>query len=452
MSPHWRRSRITKALTDAQQIEFGDAERRLGAVRLAVAASPQQAKTAAGQAAALTAIATALKCFGRVWLVFEKDEPLVRPLPIGPTLAAAAKALGASVTSRGAYSVTHWVSVGGDVERRGFHVRCWWDGWSAGILPRWNTRLVGGSSNPLAGVFAGALGVREVFADVRGDGRAGARESIISLWEPWSSPADATPGPNTFYLPLKLWLVGLGHLGQGYLWSLSFLPAHGKLMVLQDYQKVGEENEATGLITKATDLHRCKTRVAAAWVEGLGWSTALIERRFAQDIAPHADEPAIVLTGLDDPKPRIAIAKAGFAYMVDAGIGHGPTDFETTQIRVLQAGDAPTWSSEAPKRSVENLLKRKAYQAHAKKHDQCGTYELADASVAVPFVGAAVGALTITQAIRLATMRETVRIMQMELACPEMTTHGGLLPAPATNLGGVQVSLTTPRLPARQRS
>lgn len=442
MNPHWRRSRITKALTDMQEVEFGEAEQRLAAVRLAVAISREQAKTAAGQAAALTAIATALKCFGPTQLVLGNDEPLLHPLPIGSTLVFAAKALGASATTRNPDGITHWISIGGNAERHGFHVRCWWDGWSAGVLPRWNTRLLGESWNPLAGIFAGALGVREVFANIRRDGRAGSRESIISLWEPWANAVGANPGPNTIYVPLKLWMIGLGHLGQGYLWSLGFLPAHGELIVLQDYQKVGEENEATGLVTKATHVHDKKTRVAAAWLEALGWPTALIERRFAESMVLHADDPAIVLTGLDDPKPRMAVAKAGFAFMVDAGVGHGPTDFETAQIRVLRAGDSPTWDNEAPSRQVEKLLKRKAYQAHAQKHDQCGTYELADASVAVPFVGAAVGALTITQAIRLASMRETVRIMQMELACPDMVTHGELVTSPARNLGGVSVRLS----------
>jgi hypothetical protein len=442
MNSHWNRSRVTKALTDAQEIEFGEAEQRLDAVRLAVTVSSEQAHTAAGQAAALTAVATAAKCFGHADLLLKKDEPLVRPLPIGATLASAARNLGADVLRHDPPGITHWVSIGCNEEMHNFHVRCWWDGWCTGILPRWNARLQGDSSNPLAGVFSGALAVREAFADIRADGRAGTRESIISLWAPWANPMDTNCSPSTIYIPLKLWVIGLGHLGQGYLWSLSFLPEHGDLVVLQDYQKVGEENETTGIITKAADVGKRKTRVAAAWLESLGWPTALIERRFAEDMKPHAEEPAIALSGLDDPKPRIAIAKAGFPYLIDSGVGHGPCDFEILQIRVLQANDTPTWINTAQTRSIDNLLKRRAYQTQAKEHDRCGAFALAEASIAVPFVGAAVGALAITQAIRLATMCETVRIMQMELACPEMTTYGQLRPAPTTNLGGVPVRLS----------
>jgi hypothetical protein len=153
------------------------------------------------------------------------------------------------------------------------------------------------------------------------------------------------------------------------------------------------------------------------------------------------DDPAIVITGLDEPKARIAIAGAGFDYMIDAGIGHGPVDFEGLQIRVLKKGtDARAfWSSPETPKDVDALLQQKAYRAHAAEFENCGTLTLANASVAVPFVGAAVGALTITQAIRLASMQKTVQIMQMELGSPRMAMVGPMNDAPAESFGSVAV-------------
>jgi hypothetical protein len=292
-------------------------------------------------------------------------------------------------------------------------------------------------------VFAGALAVREVFATVRADGQAGGRESVLSLWQPWSEKWPETENPMLVYLPLKLWVVGLGHLGQGYLWNLGFLPASGDLLVLQDYQQAGHENVATGLLTTVADVtgsNPHKTRIAAAWMQQLGWNTALIERKFSEDTRAQSDDPAIVLSALDDSKPRQLIAKACFPYMVDAGVGHGAVDFEMTQIRVLASGDATTWNSDQRARSVDQLIKRKAYQEHAKRHGDCGTFALASAGVAVPFVGAAVGALVIAQSIRLSTMLDTPNLLQLELGCPEMATHGRLNRPPGVNLGGVALN------------
>jgi hypothetical protein len=169
------------------------------------------------------------------------------------------------------------------------------------------------------------------------------------------------------YLPRRLWFIGLGHLGQGFLWNLGLLPVTGALAMLQDDQTAGEENEATGLLTAEGDEGRRKTRIAARWLEGLGWPTALIERRHFGDIRLQSNDPAVVVTGLDAPEARVKIARAGFAYMVDAGVGHGPVDFENTQIRILRSGvDAQAfWSAPERHKDVDALMKRAAYQSHA---------------------------------------------------------------------------------------
>lgn len=447
MTPHLRRSRIAKALTDRSDGEtgFDSAEDRLDKVRVAVVLTGDQAKTAAAQAAALTAVSTSFKCFGSATLVAARGTRLTKPLPIGKTIGVAASALGATLVNTIPDETTHVVMIGGGaIAGANIFVRCWWNGWIAGILPPWDDRALGASGNPLSGVFAGALAVREVFATVLGYPRSGSRVSIASLWEPWLDPESASAGPEEVYIPPRLWLIGLGHLGQGFLWNLGLLPVRGRLAVLQDDQTVSEENEATGLLTTADDVTRRKTRVAARWLDGVGWPTSLIERRHYGDIPLLPDDPPIVITGLDEPKARIAIASTGFEYMIDAGIGHGPVDFESLQIRVLgKATDATAlWSSPQVPKDVDALLQRKAYQAHAAKFANCGTRTIANASVAVPFVGAAVGALTITQAIRLASMQNTVQIMQMELGSPGMVMVGAMNDGPATSFGSLAMQLT----------
>ena len=83
------------------------------------------------------------------------------------------------------------------------------------------------------------------------------------------------------------------------------------------------------------------------------------------------------------------------------------------------------------------IFSRPAYA----KLDQCGKVSFAEASVAVPFVGAATGALAVAQLIRLASMHATPLLLQIQLGAPDMPSFGGLAAAPEYNLGSFSVRL-----------
>src|SRR5262249_8564590 len=155
-----------------------------------------------------------------------------------------------------------------------------------------------------------------------------------------------------------------------------------------DDQEAGEENEATGLLTYGDDdVGRRKARVAASWLEP-AWDTSLIERRHRGDILLTDDDSPIVFAGLDNVPARYGVASAGFDYMVDAGVGHGPVDFESFQLRVLRRGTDPRghWAAEGKTKNVEAILEQAVYREYIAKYDRCGAFELAEGSVAVPFV------------------------------------------------------------------
>lgn len=428
MTAHLRHSRIAKALVDrmADAMSFAASEQHLRATKVAIVLGGGVAATPAAQAAALTAMTTAVKCFGSAVIVADGATPLTKPIRCCTTLGEAASFFGATLSAVTPENTTHHIVIGeGTPENDPGFVRCWWDGWAAGVLPAWDDRPLGGGLNPLSGVAAGALAVREVFAAVIGHSRAGKRPSILSLWEPWQMPEKAEPGPALVGLAAKLWFVGLGHLGQGYLWSLAFLPGSGELLVLQDDQKAAEENEATGLLTYGDDVGMRKTRVAAAWFEPV-WETSYIERRHRGDIRLTDDDPAIVFAGLDSVPARFNIARAGFDYMVDAGVGHGPVDFESFQLRILRKGTDPErqWTKPEKPKDVDAMLNREVYRDYIARYDVCGAFELAEGSVAVPFVGAFVGALGIAQGIRLSSGHTTAELLQAELGAPSKATAG----------------------------
>lgn len=437
MTHHLARSRVTKALTDANlATSFTAAEARLDAVCPTVVLGAEAAGTPAGQSAALTAVVTARKCFGRVQLAGEGlDTPLLQPLLVGATLGAAALALGANVAMTIDPGTTHLVRIGNAAPWHGWQVFTWWNRWLAGTS-RFH-RPTGSASLALAGMFAGALAIRQIFAHVRSG--TPPRDETVSLWQPDRAASPDRIGPGRCTIPSRLWLVGLGHLGQAFVWGLLTLPFQGeRYVILQDDQWIGIENEPTSLLVNTDDIGRRKVRVAARWLDHAGWTTELIERRHLGDIRRTDHDPAILLAGLDDVRPRRILAAHGFDYMIDAGIGRGTRDFESLQIRTIPAG-APTnglWRDQSQHYHRERLMAQEAYVALEQHVGQCGVVPLLDASVSVPFVGAITATLALAQLARLGAMEPAAALLQLELGAPAMVIGGDATDSPPTFLGG----------------
>jgi len=131
--------------------------------------------------------------------------------------------------------------------------------------------------------------------------------------------------------------------------------------------------------------------------------------------------------------------------MIDAGLGHGPHDFEGIQLRVVAKGvsSSDLWS--APEHASEDALsdrqEKAAYKDLEKQIGQCGIVSFAEASTSVPFVGAAAGALVIAQAIRLASLEPAARFLQMQLGAPEMASVADFVAKPSVNVGSCTLRL-----------
>jgi hypothetical protein len=220
-------------------------------------------------------------------------------------------------------------------------------------------------------------------------------------------------------------------------------------------QAIGEENEATSLLVLPGKTGEKKARLASRWLEACGWKTTLIERRHHGDIRVTKDDPPYLLCGLDRVQPRLVMARQGFEFMIDAGLGHGPNDFEGIQLCTIAKGQTANglWNEGAetkPEEASDKLLGKEAYADLAKQIGRCGIVSFAEASTAVPFVGAAAGALVIAQVIRLASLETTTRFLQIELGAPEMVTHGEFTDAPEANLGSASMTLSPgPQAPQR---
>src|SRR3546814_579691 len=110
---------------------------------------------------------------------------------------------------------------------------------------------------------------------------AGRRAVGLSLWRPgpevdWLQ-SDESERALT-YLPSRLWLIGLGHLGQAYLWGLGLLPYRNPAevtLILQDIDVVTDSTESTSILSDSTIVGKKKTRAMAAWAERHGFATSI---------------------------------------------------------------------------------------------------------------------------------------------------------------------------------
>lgn len=292
-----------------------------------------------------------------------------------------------------------------------FVVRATFDGWCGGVIPLEDgRRLRERDGCTPAGVLAGALAVSEAFQFLRGNPLPGRRSVGLSLWKPepsvsWLDPAD--PGPTLTRLPARVWLIGLGHLGQAYLWTLGLLPyacATEVVVVLQDDDIVSEANESTSLLTTSALVGRKKTRALAAWCEERGFTTVIDERRFGARLGVDVAEPRVALCGVDNPAARAALEDVGFARIIEAGLGQGTEEYLAFQIHTFPGRRSARdyWARTTPRGLTSSAPMQPAYRdLAARGYDACGLTELAGRTVGAPFVGAVTASLVVAELLRM---------------------------------------------------
>lgn len=290
-----------------------------------------------------------------------------------------------------------------------FAVRTVFNGWRAGIVPMHaDMPFELDSEFPLSGALAAALAVNEAFLFVRKDTpEAGLREIGISLWMPdavddwWKAEND---GPRLAYLPSKLWLIGLGHLGQAYLWGLSLLPfAHPEEvnLILHDIDVVTSSTLSTSILSETSMIDKRKTRAMATVMEARGFRTTVVERKFDETLRVQSDEPQVALCGVDNVLARRALCDVGFKFIVEAGIGTGAKDFRAIRIHTFPGTKDPheLWTPGGEK--VVEASAPAYNDLKARGLDQCGVTLLAGKAVGAPFVGMTAAALCLAEVLRL---------------------------------------------------
>lgn len=417
--------RLVKLALDSGEVaNIEEAEALFATYSLSIYFSRAVARSAAHQAALLTAVNCGRRSMlGGVEVSGALDVPLVVPYPECRSLGDAVRCLGGRVVARLCVAGP-LIAIGdcADTCHRRFAVRITFEGWTGGIVPlRSSLSLPERHRLAITGVLAGALAVAEAFQHLRGTNvAAGRRATGLSLWRPelnWLDPASF--GPKIEILPSALWLIGLGNLGQAYLWILTLLPYASRRdvnLVLQDFDVVAKSNDSTSMLTDMGIVGRRKARAMAAWANTCGFNATVIERKFAANFRVEPDEPQVALCGVDNSLARAALEDVGFARVIEAGLGKGISDYLALRMHVFPGPKSARelWSETSDADTAD--LDRPAYKELANAGaDKCGLALLAGRTVGAPFVGTVAAAVAIANATRLAIGAHTYALIDAHL-------------------------------------
>jgi hypothetical protein len=421
--------RLVKLAMDTGEAESVEhAQRIFAGYRIGVAVGPEIETSPTHQAALLTLLRLASRAFlGGVDVVMQSGAEIPNLIPGLPSIDETIVACGAKrVNSLESYVPAVCIGTVEVLNAACFAVRAVFSGWRAGVVPAdADVPFAFDTEFTLSGALAAALAVNEVFLFVRHDTpEAGLRELGLSLWkldaiDDWWRPEN--DGPALRYLPSRLWLIGLGHLGQAYLWGLALMPYAQPTeveLVLQDVDIVSASTPSTSILSEAGMVGECKTRAMAAQMERRGFRTSIVERRFDEAFHVRTDEPQVALFGVDNALARRALGEVGFKLVVEAGLGSGAKDFRAIRVHTFPGPKDPRDLWGAPAREVANADTR-AY-AHLKSLglDQCGVTLLAGKAVGAPFVGMTAAMLCLSELLRLLHGGDVIAVHDIDLKSP----------------------------------
>ncbi|MEU5281719.1 hypothetical protein AB0G87_35525 [Streptomyces asoensis] len=406
------------------------------ATGIVVVAGTQPGQHAAFQAALCTAIATAVRAFGKTRVVADGGAMLTAGPFRGRTVADVVACEGATLVPDLQHVPTHWpvLLLGApdpvlqqSLSARPVVLRAAWNRWTASVRPAAaaagvNENMENGEGI-LAALCAAALGVHEAFGSVQGrpGSDAGYRPTTLNLWSPGE---EGTAGPLLTHAPASWWLVGLGHLGQANAWVLSWLPytdPTGVCVVLQDVDTAVEANHSTGMLTPRRPAQVRKTRLVAASLDRLGFDTRIVEQRLNLDTRVPRQDTHVALLGVDNLATRRMISGVGWGLAIDAGLGAGPADFNAIQIRRFPAArpsdQVPAWADSPASTPV---LPRSGAFEDLSQRDACGAVQLAGTAVGAAFVGVIAACLTIAEATRQLLGGTSLDVLSLHLGSADL--------------------------------
>jgi len=375
------------AMDEGKAASYADAERLFRTFRLRIAVGRGFSAAPATEAAVLTLLNAARKTFlGGVELVGQHQERCTMAWFRGQTLAEVANGFGVLCGEVGIDRDTPTIVVGAEPSHAALDLGLRLDAGGFTLDPE------GGSGWALdapvsVGVAAAGAAINEAFQRVyRGRPLAGARRVRFDL--------PGATGRNE----LAAWLIGLGHLGQAYLWTMALqaLPGERVLLRLTDYDEVTLSSLSTCLLVDMADIGRKKVDAVADKLEKIGFGVVRDTAKVVLDEGAVVSDYPMVLVAVDNIGLRRGLDRLHAARILECGIGDGTEGFTRVQMHAFPGRRLArdVWQGEDARASRRVDISRPAYQAMLRESgDECGTTLMASRSVATPFVGAFAGAV-----------------------------------------------------------
>lgn len=417
--------RAAKLFLDKEVVgSIAEAMDKLRSMSVEVHVGPSVHSSYIGQVTLLTFVNLARRSFlgGVVVIGIHDASNLVTCVP-GDRLVDAVIGLGARVvrSSEGRFAVYL-----GDVKAETRGIRLVYSDWRGGIVPAAEESSCV-ASIPLGAVLSAGIAVNELFEFFQGERpEAGLRSVMMSVWDVNDHVFDVderNTEPRVEFLPDRLWIVGIGHLGQAYLWLLGVMPYQepGAVhVVLQDMDRITEANDSTSVLTDLSVVGNRKTWTAANWLKRGGFDPCIVDLPFSREKTRGDDSPRLCLAGVDNVPARRQIAESSFSVVVDAGIGGGADSYSRINLHSLPADREPReiWPDASSNDSVtiSPILKEIALDEGL---DNCGLMRLAKVSVGVPFVGAVASCLVFGQVLRLLHGAPIDKVVDVDLQVPD---------------------------------
>lgn len=326
------------------------------------------------------------------------DSPKSTDLMPEPTVGQSVQALGATWGDIPSDTPTILIGAVDSDEPRDLRISV--NGWSGGVVSAFGDWVLDSAGLPIAYVLAASIALGEMFRLHSGDITDFTGVSLgTSLLDP---SVDWLEGQrlSRAFIPDRVWVLGLGHLGQAYIWTLASLLKNCTMeLYLQDDGRIEPANFSTGVLTFGDVEDALKTRVIAGWCENIGINTRLVERRFGSDLRLQDGEPRILLSGLDNPGTRRLLEGPGFNLIIDGGLSPLGNSYDWFTVKTFTGeGRAEIVFSQPTRGMLPSEDELSAYRKAGA--NECGVAELGAVAVGVPFVGLVAACFVVAEAMR----------------------------------------------------
>lgn len=423
-------NRLAISIMTKYSCTYEEAMERLSNFKLNLVCNDSVAKSLPLQAALLTSINSGKRAFlGGVIVVLKTDVDCLLPWSEKKKLHEIAVELGAILGEK-ANEEAFTITLGFAQPNNNNSMQLICNSWQGGIAPSdENVELPISDQLPLGGIAAGAIAVGNAFLKISGIHiEAGNYPTCISLWRPdldWLN-SDAF-GPEVKSFPQRYWLLGLGHLGQAYLWNIGLLGYKNTsevLIMLQDYDKAAEANYSAGLLCDHKNVGEFKTRLSAAWLEKRGFKTCITERMFDANTKRTGEEPYVALCGFDSGPSRVHLEDSGFDLIVEAALGGNLSMFDNISLHTFPTDGKSSkdiWKNAPTEEEInQNTLKQFAHL----EEKGCGILAtaLANKAISSSFVGALTGSLVVAELLRALNSGRKYNIINAQVRSLEYKT------------------------------